>query len=169
MLNKKDTVTIEVHQSDYPYQLISSFKSRLDSINLSTFSVQSVPIILGPPPFENLYFVVKHRNSIETWTNLTPQFSRGGYIKYYSMINSQSSAFGNNLKPVSTKYCIYSGDVNQDKVIDLQDLILVHDASKNFSSGYVKTDLNGDNIVNSIDVNIVYNNCLSFVSAVVPN
>ncbi len=115
-LNLKDTVTIEIHYITYPYELVSSFKSRLDSISLSTFSVQAVPFYFFAP---NLFYIaVKHRNSIETWSTVFGNFSRGGSINYFDMTNSVSSAFGNNLKLVGTKYCLYSGDVNQDKVID---------------------------------------------------
>jgi hypothetical protein len=166
-LNKRDTVTIEVRHSFFPYDLVSSFKSRLDSVNLSTFSIQAVRTFFEPG--WSYYVVVKHRNSIETWTPLVPPFNRGGSINQYNMINSASSAYGNNLKLVNSTYCIYSGDVNQDKVIDLKDLILVYEDSKKFVTGYFKTDLNGDNIVNSADLDIVYNNSINFISAIIPN
>ena len=165
-LNKTDTVTIEIRNPTFPFSLLSSFKSRVDSVSLSTFSVQAVLVGFGYPG--SMYIVVKHRNSIETWSVAVSSFSRGGSIKYYSLINSAASVFGNNLKLVNSTYCIYSGDVNQDKIIDLTDLLMVYDDAKNFASGYIETDINGDNVVNSEDLNIVYNNSVSFVRSITP-
>jgi len=165
-LDKNDTMTIEIRNNVFPYNLISSFKSMLDSVNLSTFSVQAVPVGFGIS--DSMYIVIKHRNSIETWSRAVTRFSRGGYIKYYSILDSANSTFGNNLKLVNTSYCIYSGDVNQDRIIDLTDLVEVYHASINFVTGYTVTDLNGDNVVNSDDINIVYNNSVSFVKSITP-
>lgn len=165
-LNKTDTVTIEIRDPSFPYSLLSSFKSRVDSVSLATFSVQSVPVGFGYPG--SMYIVVKHRNSIETWSRAVTRFSRGGFIKYYSILDSASSAYGNNLKLVDSTYCLYSGDVNQDKIIDLTDLIMVYEDAINFSTGYIVTDINGDNVVNSEDLNIVYNNSISFVRSITP-
>lgn len=165
-LNKNDTITIEIRNNVFPYNLISSFKSMLDSVSLSTFSVQAVPVGFGIS--DSMYIVVKHRNSIETWSRVVTRFSRGGYIKYYSILDSASSAFGSNLKLLNSSYCIYSGDVNQDKIIDLTDLLEVYQASVNFVTGYAVTDMNGDNVVNLEDINIVYNNSVNFVKSITP-
>ena len=57
-----------------------------------------------------------------------------------------------------TKYCIYSGDVNQDYLIDISDLSDVDNDVFNYVSGYVNTDLNGDYLVEGRDQNIIDNN-----------
>ncbi len=165
-LNKTDTVTIEIRNPSFPFSLLSSFKSRVDSVSFSSFSVQSVSVGFGYP--DSMYIVVKHRNSIETWSRAVSRFSTGGSIKYFNIIDSASSAYGNNLKLMNSTYCIYSGDVNQDKIIDLTDVIMVYEDAINFTSGYNVTDINGDNFVNSEDLNIVYNNSVGFVRSITP-
>lgn len=79
---------------------------------------------------------------------------------------AQNKAYGNNLKLKGTKWCIYSGDVNQDGIVDIGDLVLVDNDNYNFVTGYTNTDINGDGIVDVTDlVTADYNN-LNFVSKV---
>ena len=68
--------------------------------------------------------------------------------------------------PVS--YAVYSGDVNQDGAIDLNDVLSVYNAASSFSSGYVVNDVNGDNIVDLNDILIAYNNSAGFVAVIRP-
>ncbi len=64
---------------------------------------------------------------------------------------------------VGSKWSIYSGDVNQDGVIDIGDVIKVFNDAAIFASGNINTDLNGDGLVDISDVVISYNNSSSFV------
>jgi len=63
---------------------------------------------------------------------------------------------------------IYSGDVNQDGVVDASDNGLINNAAANFVSGYVNTDLNGDNFVDATDLGIADNNSFNFVTKITP-
>ena len=47
------------------------------------------------------------------------QFTAGNL--FYDFTTAQNKAYGNNLKLVNGKWCIYSGDVNQDGFIDIND------------------------------------------------
>ena len=49
----------------------------------------------------------------------------------------QNKAYGNNLKLVGTKWCIYGGDVNQDGFVDTADLNLVYTANITGAAGYI--------------------------------
>ena len=71
---------------------------------------------------------------------------------------SSNKAFGNNLKLVGSKYCIYSGDVNQDGIIASQDLNSVFTDNTNGITGYTATDLNGDMYTESDDLIKVFMN-----------
>ncbi|MBK8983795.1 MAG: hypothetical protein IPM38_16125 [Ignavibacteria bacterium] len=62
-------------------------------------------------------------------------------------------AYGNNLVLKGSVYCIYSGDVNQDYIIDISDLSDVDNDVFIFASGYKATDFNGDYIVEQRYVN----------------
>jgi endonuclease G len=66
------------------------------------------------------------------------------------------------------KYCIYSGDVNQDGIIDSGDLRLIDNDYSSYLTGYLVTDLNGDNIVDSGDLAIADNNYSGYITSIVP-
>jgi hypothetical protein len=63
---------------------------------------------------------------------------------------------------------IYGGDVNQDKLIDLSDMIDVDNDVSTFVKGYVVTDVNGDGIVDSNDMQLVKQNSDLFISSAFP-
>jgi hypothetical protein len=89
----------------------------------------------------------------------------------YDFSNAASNAYGNNMKQIDTapiRFAIYSGDVNQDGVIDAADLSLIDNASFNFVTGYATPDVNGDNIVDATDASIGDNNAFNFVAKVTP-
>lgn len=64
---------------------------------------------------------------------------------FYDFTSSAASAYGSNLVLKSGVYCVYSGDVNQDGTVDGTDTQLIDNDSYNFNSGYLATDVNGDN------------------------
>ena len=112
--------------------------------------------------------MIKHRSSIETWSKSGGQvFTQNGFLSY-DFTTSAAQAFGNNQKLVGSKYCIYSGDVTQDGVIEASDLSAIDNASFSFASGYISTDLNGDRIADASDASICENNALNFVSKITP-
>jgi len=138
-------------------------KGILDSISSQVTSILNSNNIQNEIPY---YVVVKHRNSIETWS-ATPQSFSGGSINY-NFKTSSSQAFGNNIIQVGTVWCIYSGDVNQDGFIDGSDGLLIDNDAANFITGYVSTDINGDNFVDGSDAVIADNNAFNFVSVIRP-
>jgi uncharacterized protein (TIGR02145 family) len=73
------------------------------------------------------------------------------------------------LKLKGVKYCIYSGDVNQDGLVDSDDMVSVtnDNAAGLFGIGLV-TDLTGDGIINSDDMVIVANNNAAGIYSTVP-
>ena len=112
------------------------------------------------------YLVVKHRNSIETWSRLSVSFVLNQLT--YNFTTAASKAYGNNLKLKGTKYCIYSGDVNRDGSVDASDMALVDNDLFNFVTGYTFTDVDGDNNVDASDLSITDNNSYNFVSLMRP-
>jgi len=116
----------------------------------------------GAPKFYNAatgipyYIVVKHRNAIETWS-ASPQTFLTSTLDY-DFTSSSGKAYGNNLKLIGSKWCIFGGDVNQDGVVEISDLNTVYVDNVNGVNGYVVTDLNGDLFTEVEDLNIVYIN-----------
>ena len=61
---------------------------------------------------------------------------------------------------------IYSGDVNQNSSIELNDVILTYNAAGAFAAGYIVTDLSCDSITNLNDILTAYYNSAAFVSVI---
>ncbi|MBI5728119.1 MAG: T9SS type A sorting domain-containing protein, partial [Ignavibacteriales bacterium] len=74
----------------------------------------------------------------------------------------------NNLKQKGSRWCLYSGDANQDGIVDFGDLTLIDNDSYNFMSGYLVTDVNGDQYVDFGDLTICDNNSYNFVQVMKP-
>lgn len=62
----------------------------------------------------------------------------------------------------------FSGDVNQDGFIDLTDVLNINNDANIFLSGYVVSDLTGNDLVDLTDVLMAYNNSVGFVSVIKP-
>ncbi len=160
--NMKDTVKINLRQSNSPYAIVDSSKGVFDSVTFNAEIYFDANLNDG-----DYYLEIIHRNSISTWSAVTVNYSFGSQV-YFNMTNSQSSAFGNNLKSAGSKWGIYSGDVNQDGVIDLDDLVATYNSGNAFLSGYIAQDCNGDSVVDLSDVLIIFNNAQLFISVIAP-
>ncbi len=159
-LNCRDTIKILLANSTAPYAIIDSSIVVLDSI---TFTATAT---FAATPSGTYYIVIKHRNSIETWSEQPISFSNGN-TEYYDFTDAQSKAFDNNLVQVSSspaRWAIYSGDVNQDGYVDPLDLSVVDQASFNYVSGRgVAADINGDGYVDPLDLSITDQNSFNYV------
>lgn len=160
----RDTVTAELRSSVSPYTIAGTSRSYSTSTGTLSFSFDE--ITLG-----NAYYIVlKHRNSVETWSSVPVSFSDRFDVNY-SFQNQITSAFGSNLVLVDaspTRYASYGGDVNQDGTVDATDVSLIDNDAANFIGGYVVTDLTGDDFVDGTDFAIADNNASNFVSVVRP-
>jgi len=155
-----DTVTVELHNTSSPYGLVDQAKAVLNTSGVGTGNFYSAA------EGTNYYIVIKHRNALETWSGSTPQFISG--TMSYDFTSAQSQAYGSNMMQKGIKWCIFSGDVNQDGNVDLSDLIEVDNDNANFVTGYVPSDVNGDNSSDLSDMIIVDNNNAAFVGKVTP-
>jgi hypothetical protein len=143
-----DTVKIELRKHTAPYDVLDSVFTVVDSTGNSVAEFNSITLT------DSFYIAVKHRNSIETWSNF-PLIFNDGTIQYDFTIDS-TMAYGNNLVKKSGRWCIYSGDVNQDGVINSNDLMLVYYDNVSGSIGYINTDINGDGYCEVSDVVYVF-------------
>jgi hypothetical protein len=112
------------------------------------------------------YIVLKHRNAVETWSALPQAFTSNALT--YDFTTAANKAFGNNLKLIGTKWCIFGGDVNQDGFVETIDLNLVLTDNINGATGYIKSDLNGDSFTEIEDLNIVFRNDALGIHEVTP-
>lgn len=140
---------VQLRNNLSPYSLIYSGNGILDSTGTAIFYFgNSVPA--------NFYIAVKHRNHLETWSRLTQSFS--GTSLNYNFSSDTAQAYGYNLTN-SYPHQIFCGDIDNDGVVDVTDLVLAYNDAYNVVSGCsVDTDINADEIVDSSDLISIYNN-----------
>ncbi len=155
-----DQVTIELRQSTTPYTLVQSF-SNID-LPANGICILNIPAALS----SSYYLVVKHRNSVTTWSASALSF--GSSTINYDFTNAANKAYGNNLKLIGTKYCIYGGDVNQDGILNTSDLNTIYTSASTFSTGYIVNDCNGDGLVDAADLIMADNNSSLFIVSMHP-
>ena len=163
-MNISDTAKIYLRNALSPYAIVDSAKGIMNS-NTYIGSFNIVNAVTG-----NYFIVFKHRNTIETWSSVTVSYTSGGSTNY-SFINSASQAYGNNMIQVDAtpvRYAIYSGDTNQDGIVDAGDISAIENDAANSVFGYVPTDLTGDDAVDASDISLVENNAVNSVSVITP-
>jgi hypothetical protein len=155
-----DKFTFQIAQSSTPYAI--QYTNNDVSLNQNGTAVIYLPTIYSG----SYYLIIKHRNSIETWSAVPVSFSSGTIS--YNFSTSVNQAFGNNLKNITNKWVIFGGDANQEGIIDALNMMTVDNAKHNNATGYVPTDINGDGIVNSADLMLIENNASSFIKKITP-
>lgn len=161
-LRARDTLWVFQNSAIPPYNVIDSARTIIDSISFT-----------GVCNFKNAasgiyYTVVKYKNGLETWSKAGGDSLKRGSQVSYDFTDDSTKAFGNNLEKKGSLYCIYSGDVNQNGIIDIADLTLVDNGIGSFISGYSVLDLNGDNFVDLTDAQLTDNNVYNFVTVIKP-
>jgi hypothetical protein len=144
-----DTVILQLANINSPYSVIQSDTSILSTTGNAQFTFS------GDFLSKYFYLVIRHRNSLETWSQ--PVRFLNSAIGY-DFSSAAANAYGNNQHSVGGgNYAILSGDVNQDGQIDQTDLLLVETAATGFFSGYYSQDITGDNIVEAMDYSFLEN------------
>ena len=111
------------------------------------------------------YIVIKHRNSIETWSSLPVLFTSN---TNYNFTSGLTKAYNDGVNPPMKNmgdgnYAIYSGDINNDGGIDIFDMQVVENEAASFSFGYNASDCNGDGGTDIFDLQILENNSETFI------
>jgi hypothetical protein len=121
------------------------------------------------------YIVIKHRNSVETWSAEPVSFAKDSV--WYDFTTAAEQAYGSNqyeVHPGTGIYGIYSGDINsymgnyQDGYVDIFDANDVFNYNQNSAYGYMVQDLNGDAFVDIFDLAIVFNNMQMGIGMITP-
>jgi hypothetical protein len=145
-----DTLTIQLAQVISPYQTV--YTAHGVPINTDgTINLNVIPATLSG----DYFIIIKHRNHIETWSqSISFEFP----IINYNFTTAISKAWGNNMMLIGTKYCIYTGDTNNDQFVDGFDLAIVFNLNKQGGFGYRIADINGDGFIDGFDLAKVFNN-----------
>ncbi|MBK7761881.1 MAG: hypothetical protein IPI46_00725 [Bacteroidetes bacterium] len=154
-----DTIQIELRENTSPYSVVSASKQIIQTNGSVTFN--------GIANAGNAYFiVVKHRNSIETWSTYPVLLTEN---TYYDFTTAATAAYGNNQIEVEPGiFALYSGDINQDQNADLLDAAILETSIANFDFGYFATDINGDGNVDLLDSPMLEVNVNGFIYSVHP-
>ncbi|MBX7041971.1 MAG: choice-of-anchor J domain-containing protein [Ignavibacteria bacterium] len=155
-MTRSDTVTFSLHDFENPQRVIESHKAVVSPGSVATFALSFAEEEAG-------YFIrVMHRNSIETWSKDSALYFRDGEL-IYDFSRDSTMAYGNNLAVFNGRAYIFSGDVNNDGLIDITDGSAVSNDAHEYVMGFVPTDLNGDRIVDSSDMIIADRNSERYV------
>jgi hypothetical protein len=155
-----DTIIVELHNTA---TLATSFS------NTATISTSGVCNTVFPAAASgnSYYVVIKHRNSITTWSASPVLMNPAGAS--YNFTTSAAQAFGDNLANDGTSvFLIYTGDINQDGSVDFNDYPNLDIASSNGVLGYDSNDLNGDASVDFNDYPMIDINSSNGIIAVTP-
>ena len=156
-----DTVTVYLRNNTSPYAVVDSSTALINSAGQGTFTFSNT---IGGSGY---YLQTSHRSALETWSKSPQSFNANGDLNY-NFTTDSAKAFGNNLLKENLKWTVYNGDVIENGIIELSDVLAVYNDASSFVTGYVDTDLNGDDLIDLIDILIVYNNSKNFVSVMKP-
>ena len=163
-MRMQDTVRIYLRNSSPPYLIADSSKALIDPVTFRG----SFPVTNAANG--NYFIQTRHRNSIETWSSSSVSYLQGSTVNY-DLTSAASSAFGNNLRNINSapvRYAVYSGDADQDGNVNLNDLITINNDASQFRTGYLRSDINGDDIADLTDLIVTFNNSRKFVSVIRP-
>jgi hypothetical protein len=155
-----DQITVSLAESTAPNNVIAG--SGLINLNIDGSCTAYFPVSVSG----DYYLIVKHRNSIESWSS--NPVSIGETSVSYDFSDAINKVFGNNTILKGEKYCLYGGDVNQDGTLDTGDMTPVDNDASAYLSGYLVTDVNGDGIIDTADMTIVDNNAGTYISVARP-
>ena len=145
-----DTIEVQLANSTAPYAIAHTVKGTLTISGVGTFLF---PLSVAGNSY---YVVVKHRNALQTWSaapvSLTSTFGS------YDFSTAANKAYGSNQVVFpDLKTALYSGDVNQDNVINNTDFTIINSNLNPVQVGYISSDLTGDRCVESADFSLLEN------------
>lgn len=156
------SMSVLLADANPPYNIADTGYALLDYQRLS--NVFAFPRALTG----NYYLILKHYNCLETWSAV-PVHIDPNSTDFYDFTTSDAQAFGNNMMLKGSRWCIYSGDVDQDGAIDLTDVVKIYNDAAEFVVGNITvSDLNGDYFTDLTDLLIGFNNSSNFVAKITP-
>ena len=154
-----DSITVELHASTAPYALIASATGILKTNGTASITF---------PSLNGSYFIaVRHRNTIQTWS--ANPVAVGESPADYDFTTAANKAYGDNMKQVSGVWVFFTGDINQDEFIDVNDFPeFDQDSYNGVNFEYKATDMNGDGFVDANDFPVFDLNSFNGVSSIHP-
>ena len=117
------------------------------------------------------YIVVKHRNSVETWSD-SVDFSPAIINYNFNTHISQFALDGGMYIDVNNLAYIWGGDVNQNGNLESEDATSIYAAAisddEKVNNGYVINDVDGNGNIDSQDYGLAYSNSLIGANVINP-
>ncbi|MBK6536477.1 MAG: proprotein convertase P-domain-containing protein [Ignavibacteria bacterium] len=160
----KDTMRYYIRNTGFPYGIYDSAKAYLTGTG---FAQLNLPNVSSGVAF---YLELKHRNSLETWSNPF-YFDPLSFQAEFDFRISGAQAYGGNLTNIDnvpTTFGIWGADVDQDGIVDASDVSIVDNDAFVGLGGYVRSDVTGDNFVDAQDQSLADNNSAVSVTKIVP-
>jgi formylglycine-generating enzyme required for sulfatase activity len=156
-----DKIDVELHDA-------TNYDNIIYTATNVYLNVNGIAAFVVPSSYRSSYYLaIKHRNSILTVTSSPVSFSSGKIN--YNFTDQASRAYGSNqVMMPDGKWAFYSGDVNQDEIIDGSDLSEAGNLATLAATGYLTEDTNGDGLVDGSDLSIIENNAELAVGAITP-
>ncbi|NVO21225.1 MAG: PKD domain-containing protein [Bacteroidetes bacterium] len=153
--NVADQISVELHSDIFPYSTVYE-QSGIDLMVDGALSCLIPGTVSG-----SYYVVIRHRNSIETWSSYPVTF--GSSTIQYDFTTGIAQAFGNNMKGIGGQFVLFGGDATQDGVVDGSDMAVIDNAATGILIGYFPEDVNGDGVVDGSDMALIENNSTNLV------
>ena len=155
-----DTVTVLIRKTNITPDVVSSFPidTVFYGVNLNNNGLITISLSAGITGYH--YIEIKHRNSIETWSD-SVNFSTDT-IKYDFYNHISQFALDNGMLQDGTHAWIWGGDVNQNGNLESADAAMIYVAANSddptVNNGYVICDIDGNGNIDSQDYGMAYNN-----------
>ena len=157
-LDEVENITVELHNAT-TYALVYT--------TIATLKTNGAADCSFPGTANGSYYiVVKSSNAVQTWS-ATPQ-TVGAVPLDYDFTTAANKAYEDNMIDVGGAFGFYSGDINQDDVIDGSDSPDLDLDIFNSEFGVRVTDLNGDGTVDGSDATYLENNSFNSIFAHYP-
>ena len=155
-----DTVMVLIRKTNITADVVSSFP--IDTIfygvSLNNNGLITISLSAGITGYH--YIEIKHRNSIETWSdsvNFSTDTVKYDFYNYVSQF-----AMDNGMLQDGIHAWIWGGDVNQNGNLESEDATIIYVAANSddptVNNGYVICDIDGNGNLDSQDYGLAYNN-----------
>jgi predicted phosphodiesterase len=146
----QDTVTARLRLKEFPHGVVKEVKRVMNGTTI--FPIPNMTLN------ETYFLQVSHRNSISIWTDSV----KAGQV--IDLTNPANVHAGN----IDEAGYMFSGDVNQDRMIDGTDGVLIDNDVQLYKSGYINSDLSGNDYTDIQDLFILESNVTKFVTEIQP-
>jgi hypothetical protein len=152
-----DWVKVEIRDSANPATIRYSRALLLKTNGHIVEPTGEIPVFDGLPT--KVRADVMHRNHLAVLSNALPGMEFRG-VKSYDFTTALAQAYSLPGEPdqmvlKNGKWCLWTGDVNQDRYVDNADFSQVEADYQNFNNGYLVNDINLDGFSDNADYSLI--------------